>query len=171
MVPPYSVAGQVAQTPHSGRSFDMRGFAAGVLRRGGGMSVTRLLICGLLVASGLTLGAFTLHGAFDERQVATAGTPGGAPGPALKPWFTSTFGAKGGPVAVGADAPDPRLPKMQARQAGAKPAARAPGAAAPDGKAAKKKRRTEKRPTEPTRKTKQQPQQTASQWPWSWFGN
>ncbi|MFZ1104408.1 MAG: hypothetical protein WAN86_16435 [Hyphomicrobiaceae bacterium] len=135
------------------------------------MSVTRLLICGLLVASGLILAAFTLHGAFDGRQVETAGAPGGAPGPALKPWSTSTFGAKGGLAAASADGPEPGLSKTQARQTGSKPGARPPGAAAPDAKAAKKKRRTEKRPAEPTRKTKQQPQQTASQWPWSWFGN
>ena len=41
------------------------------------MSVARLLLSGLLVASGLILGAFTLHGYFDpqwlERQAAAAG--------------------------------------------------------------------------------------------------
>jgi hypothetical protein len=118
------------------------------------MSVTRLLVCGLLVASGLTLAAFTLHGAFDARQVAVAGAPGGAPGPALKPWSTSTFGAKGGLVAASPE-----------------PGARRPSAAAPDARAARKKRRAQKRPAEPTRKTKPQAQQTASQWPWSMFGN
>jgi hypothetical protein len=63
------------------------------------------------------------------------------------------------------------LSKTQPRHTGSKPGARPPGAAAPDAKAAKKKRRAVKRPAEPTQKTKQQPQQTASQWPWSWFGN
>jgi hypothetical protein len=132
------------------------------------MSVTRLLFCGLLVASGLILAAFTLHGAFDGRP---AGAASAVAGPALKPWSTNTFGAKGGPVAVSADAPEPGSSKAQPPQAGAKPGARPPGAATPDAKAAKKKRRTAKRPAEPTPKAKQQPQQTASQWPWSWFGN
>ena len=50
------------------------------------MSVIRLLISGLLVASGLTLGTLTLYGAFDAPANRTAG----AQGPVLKPWATKT---------------------------------------------------------------------------------
>jgi hypothetical protein len=97
------------------------------------LSVIRLLISGLLVASGLTLGAFTLYGAFDARPTQASG---------LKPWATTTS-----------------------------PHKTAPGTAATDAKETKKKRRAEKRPAEPTQKTKQPPQQAAAEWPWSWFGN
>ena len=48
------------------------------------MSVTKLLFSGLLVASGLILGAFTLHGAFaPEWEVqASASAAYGVPQPA-----------------------------------------------------------------------------------------
>lgn len=133
------------------------------------MSVMRLFICGLLVASGLILAAFTLHGAFDGRQVHASD------GPALKPWSTSTVGAGGRPVAASVGAPGAGTSKPQPPQTGSKPRAKAPsaapGAATADTKTARKKPRAEQRSTEQARKTKQQPQQTASQWPWSWFGN
>jgi hypothetical protein len=116
------------------------------------MSVVRLLISGLLVASGLVLAAFTLHGAFDGGQVQASG------GPALKPWSTNTL-----PGSVGGKASPP--------QTGSQPDAK-PSAAASDAKAAKKKKRAEKGPSEQAQKSKQPPQQAALQWPWSsWFGN
>jgi hypothetical protein len=129
------------------------------------MSVTRLLMSGLLVASGLILASFTLHGAFDAPAGAVAG-------PALKPWSTSTFGAGGRPVAASADAQEAGS-KSQRPRTGAKPGAKAadvaPSVAEADTRTAKKKPRAEKRPTEQAQKTKQQ--QAASEWPWSWFGN
>ena len=61
------------------------------------MSVIRLLISGLMVASGLTLGAFTLNGAFDAR-------PTQASGSALKPWATTTSPGKASPSTAATDA-------------------------------------------------------------------
>jgi hypothetical protein len=132
------------------------------------MSVTRLLISGLLVASGLILAAFTLHGAFDAGQVQASG------GPPLKPWATNTVGAGGGRVAAGKEAPEGI--KAQSAQTGAKPDvkfsdAKSSNAATADAKAAKRKRRMEKQAAEQAQRTKPPPQQAALQWPWSWFGN
>jgi hypothetical protein len=132
------------------------------------MSVTRLLVSGLLVASGLVLAAFTLHGAFDARQVQASS------GPTLKPWSTDIFGAGGRRVVTSTDAPEP-APKAMVTEASPKlnaKASMAPSAATADAKV-KKKKRTEKRqttPVEEAQKTKQQQSQQASlQWPWSWF--
>ena len=129
------------------------------------MSVARLLISGLLVASGLVLAAFTLYGAFDGGQVQASG---GLP---LKPWSTNTFGARGRLVAASV-APGSEGGKAPPPQTGSQPDAKPPSAAASDAKAAKKKKRAEKRSSEQAQKSKQPPQQAAFQWPWSgWFGN
>jgi hypothetical protein len=126
------------------------------------MSVARLLISGLLVASGLVLAAFTLHGAFDARQVHASGPP-------LKPWSTDTIGAGGRRVTQQGQ------PKTTA---GTAPKADvAPSGATADAKAAaakaRRKRLAEKQAAEKKlaeeAKAKQQPQQTALQWPWNWF--
>jgi hypothetical protein len=126
------------------------------------MSVTRLLLSGLLVTSGLILAAFTLHGAFDTWQVQASG----AQGPPIKPWATHTYGASGRLVATSSDAPKPGLSKT-------------PGRASPkpdgDPKAdarARRKRQAEKRQAQKAQRAKQpSPQQAALQWPWNWFGN
>lgn len=117
------------------------------------MSVMRLLISGLLVASGLILAAFTLHGAFDGWQLQTAG----ASGPALSPWSTNTLKAGDRRVSTSADAPESGQSRAQPSKTGAKA----------DAKASGKRKRTEKRPAAQPPK-----QQAASQWPWSgWLGN
>ena len=129
------------------------------------MSVIRLLISGLLVASGLVLAAFTLHGAFDGGQVQASG------GPPLKPWSTNTF-ATGGRVVAASAAPRSESGKAPPPQSGSQPDAKPPAAAASDAKSARKKKRAEKRASEQAQKSKPAPQQTAFQWPWSsWFGN
>jgi hypothetical protein len=146
--------GVVAQTPHSGRFFGLWGFAAGGLLEGrAAMSVTRLLLSGLLVASGLILAAFTLHGAFDPHWPMHAS---GATGPALKPWSTNTV--------IKPDAAPQAAPAQDA-----KATADARAAALARKKKLAEKRRAEKQLAE--QKAKEQPQQAALQWPWNWLGN
>jgi hypothetical protein len=160
----------VAQTPHSGRFLGVRGFAtSSVASRGGGMSVTRLLLSGLLVASGLILAAFTLHGSFDARQMQASS----AQGPALKPWSTNTFEAGGRLVAASAGKSEQQLPQAQPARPGPKLDGKRPGAsaAAKAATAAKARRLAEKRLAEKALKAKQPPQQAALQWPWNWLGN
>lgn len=145
------------------------------------MSVARLLLSGLLVASGLILAAFTLHGSFDSRQTQASA----AQGPALKPWSTNTFEAGGRLAPASPDRSERQPPQAQAARASLKPDSKPPGAAAAgrtaaDAKAAAVKarrrlaerRRAEKRlAEEQAQKAKQQAQQAALQWPWSLFGN
>jgi hypothetical protein len=133
------------------------------------MSVARLLLSGLLVASGLILGAFTLHGAF-APQLPLLMQATGPRGPVGEAWVTTTRAAAGSAVVQKADTP--RL--QPASQQDAKPAS----TAAADAKAAEEKarrrqaakRRAEKRLTEAQKveKAKQQPQQATFQWPWNW---
>jgi hypothetical protein len=130
------------------------------------MSVARLLISGLLVASGLVLAAFTLHGAFDARQVQAS---------ALKPWSTDTLGAKGRRAAPDAQpkATAGTAFKADVTSAGAPTDAKATADAKAAAKARRKqlaeKRAAEKKAADEAKAKQQQPQQTALQWPWNWF--
>ena len=129
------------------------------------MPLARLFLSGLLVAGGLILGAFTLHGYFDpqwaQRQMHAAGlrerpsqpkavntfqgrsrfvsSHGQHPAPNARPQTVTTNGPPGaGNVVKAADA---------------KPAAKSP---------AKKKL---------AEKAKPPPQQASLQWPWNLFNN
>jgi len=88
-----------------------------LLAEGGGMSVAKLLLSGLLVSSGLILGAFTLHARFGpewEVQASAATRPYGK----IQPADALTEPDR---VAAG-DVPDnwaPRLTKTDAKAAAA----------------------------------------------------
>jgi hypothetical protein len=127
-------------------------------------------LSGLLVASGLILGAFTLHGSFvpqSPQQVPAAGTRA----PAREEWVTTTRAVAGSAVVQRTDAPRPAdLMKPDAKPAGATDA---DAAAERERKQLAAKKRAEKRLAEAQKleKAKQpQPQQATLQWPWSWFG-
>jgi hypothetical protein len=139
----------------------------------GGMSVVRLLIAGLMVASGLILGTFTLHGYFDpqwrERQLQAAGTPGRV----TEPWATST--RAGNAVIQEPAVAVPKPPPQAAVKPAPKPDAAIADADAEAKAAAKAKRLAEKKRAEKKKaeeahkleKAKQKSEQTTFQWPWS----
>jgi hypothetical protein len=137
------------------------------------MSSLRLLLSGSLVASGLILGAFTLHGAFDpdlrQKQLKSAHSEA-RDGPKVNAFQTRTHfasGAKGGQDAT------PKVVKPTAR-----PETKAAGTMTAEDKAARaaerrklaEKRRAEREEKERAAKAKQQPQpqQATLQWPWNW---
>jgi hypothetical protein len=147
------------------------------IEEGGGMSVAKLLLSGLLVASGLILGAFTLHGYFDpqwlERQAAAAGQR--MPASEAK-WVTSVQDRSRvmSVVAKGAEATQPA---KTAPKADAKSDAKPPSQADADAEKAKRrlaaKKLAEKRKTEEAQKAEKakESQQATFQWPWNWFSN
>jgi hypothetical protein len=135
------------------------------------MSSLRLLLSGSLVASGLILGAFTLHGAFDPhwRQKQLKSAHSEAPnGPKVNAFQTRTHFASGGKS--GQDA-TPKVVNPTAR-----PDAKSAGTMTAEEKAARaaarrklaEKRRAEREEKERAAKAKQQPQQATLQWPWNW---
>lgn len=137
------------------------------------MSVARLLLSGLLVASGLILGAFTLHGTF-APQLPLLMQATGPGGPAGKAWVTTTRVAAGSAKVQKADTPplQPASLRQDARPASTA-AANAKAAAEKARRRRTAKRRAEKRPAEAQKleKAKEQPQQATFQWPWNWLGN
>ena len=144
------------------------------------MSVAKLFLSGILVASGLILGAFTLHGYFDPqwqlRQMQAAETRGRVSGA----WTTSTHVAAGRTAQKEAASAQPKAEKT-----GLKPDAGAPNPEAAEAKAAAanarkrlaekklaEKKAAEKQQAEEARKAEQATQKQATfQWPWSWFAN
>jgi hypothetical protein len=143
------------------------------------MSSLRLLLSGSLVASGLVLGAFTLHGAFDpqgpQKQAA------GRSEPAREPKGVSAFQTRTHFTGSekGAEDTAPR-----AARAGARPEAKPADTMTAEEKAARaaaarrklaEKRRAERAEQEKAAKAKQEPppQQATLAWPWNWnwFGN
>ena len=134
------------------------------------MSVTRLLLSGLLVASGLILGAFTLHGAFAPPSPLFMQATGPR-GPVGQAWVTTTRAAGGSAEVQKAD-------MLRLQSASLRQDAKPPGTAAADAKTAAEKarrrqaakKRAEKRLMEAQKleKAKQQPQQATFQWPWNW---
>ena len=130
------------------------------------MSSLRLLLSGSLVASGLVLGAFTLHGAFDpQRSQKQAGLsePKG-----IDAFQTRTEFAGGDKGAVRAGAGPEAKPAdtMRTEEKTARAAARRKLA---------EKRRAERAEKEKAAKAKEEPspQQATLSWPWNWnwFGN
>ena len=131
------------------------------------MSLAKLFLSGLLVAGGLILGAFTLHGYFDpqwaQRQALAAGAHE-RPNPLLRTSKTiNTFQGRS------------RFVSTRSEQSG--PAAKPPPAAThaaarsvektADSKATTRARARKKVAEKP----KKPPQQQASIWPWNLFGN
>jgi hypothetical protein len=145
------------------------------------MSVARLLLSGLLVASGLILGAFTLHGYFDpqwlERQAAAAGQR--LPASEAK-WVTSVQDRSRvmSVVAKGTEGSKPaKTPPKAETRAEAKPDAKPPSQADADAEKARRrlaaKKLAEKRKAEEADKAEKAKgsQQATFQWPWNWFSN
>jgi hypothetical protein len=142
------------------------------------MSSLRLLLSGSLVASGLVLGAFTLHGAFDpqgsQKQAAERSEPVGEP-KGVSAFQTKTYFAGGEKGAEDA--------ARRAGKAGAMPEAKPTDTMIAEEKAARaavrrklaEKRRAEKAENEKADKAKREPppQQATLAWPWNWnwFGN
>jgi hypothetical protein len=144
------------------------------------MSSLRLLFSGSLVASGLILGAFTLHGAFEpgaaqkaQKQSQTAGQPKGIAAFRTRTRFES------GTEHAGAKAP---LLKTSAKPE-AKPASKSADAPADKAKAAKaeaRRKRAEKKRAEKEKAEREKLakagqdaslQQAKQEWPWNWLGN
>lgn len=145
------------------------------------MSVAKLLLAGLLVASGLILGAFTLHGYFDpqwlERQAAAAGQR--LPASEAK-WVTSVQDRSRvmSVVAKGTEGSKPaKTPPKAETRAEAKPDAKPPSQADADAEKARRrlaaKKLAEKRKAEEADKAEKAKgsQQATFQWPWNWFSN
>ncbi len=148
------------------------------------MSSVRLLLSGSLVASGLILGAFTLHDVFNpsstQKRSQTAGRQEQQSGPKGVNAFQTKTRFESGAQDGRSKAP---LVKASTRH-DAKPADKSADALSDEAKAARaearrkrgEKRRAEKDKTEREKlaKAKQEPppQQATLQWPWNyWFGN
>jgi hypothetical protein len=139
------------------------------------MSSLRLLLSGSLVASGLVLGAFTLHGTFEpqgsQKQAAERSGPVGEP-KGVSAFQTKTYFAgseKGAEDAA-----------RRAGKAGAVPETKPTDTMTVEEKAAVRrklaeKRRAERAENEKADKAKREPppQQATLAWPWNWnwFGN
>ena len=127
------------------------------------MSLARLFLSGLLVAGGLILGAFALHGYFDpnwaQRQMqAATGRPAESP-------VISTFKGRDRFVAGRAEPSRPTahpIVKASVTTADARPDAKPPVKVAARKKTADKEKEKEKA---------KRPQQASVQWPWNLFSN
>lgn len=123
------------------------------------MSLARLFVSGLLVAGGLILGAFTLHGYFDpqwaQRQ-ALAASAGERP---KESRAINTFQGRSRFVASRAE---PASPSTRPSAATTSPAIVKASDTRPVAKAPAKKKVAEKPKTPP---------QQASVWPWNLFSN
>jgi hypothetical protein len=123
------------------------------------MSLPKLFLSGLLVAGGLILGAFTLHGYLDpqwaQRQALAAGAQ---EQPKRDSNTINTFQGRSRFVSKHSELPAPTLKPA--------PAVARPVEKTTDIKAAKApaKKKVAEKPKKP-------PQQQASIWPWNLFGN
>ena len=127
------------------------------------MSLARLFLSGVLIAGGLILGAFTLHGYLDpdwaQRRMMAAGAGAKPSEPPAIDTFTgrNRFVARQG---------EPASPSAKTAAKSAPPSTVQADAKTPAKPAAKKKlaEKTEK-PVQP------KPQQASVQWPWNLFSN
>ncbi len=124
------------------------------------MSLARLFVSGLLVAGGLILGAFTLHGYFDPQWAQRQALAASAGERLKEPRAINTFQGRSRFVASRAEpaSPSTRPSAATASAAIVKASDTRPVAKAP----AKKKVVVEKPKTPP---------QQASVWPWNLFSN
>jgi hypothetical protein len=147
------------------------------------MSLAKLVLSGSLVAGGLVLGAFTLHGYLDPQwtQKQAQAVKIKVPEPVAEaPSINAFHGRTQFVAAAPQEAPLPPPAVKVSAKADAKPADVAgadPEAAA---KAAARKRRAEARKKleqkklaekaerEKMEKAKQKPQQATFKWPWNW---
>lgn len=127
------------------------------------MSLAKLFVSGLLVAGGLILGAFTLHGYFDpqwaQKQVQAAGAQ---ERPKDIKAVINTF--QGRSRFVSRNEPSPSAERsVTPTHTAVTPAVARTADTKPAAKPVVKKKVAEK--------PKPAPQQQASVWPWSLFGN
>lgn len=138
------------------------------------MSSAKLLLSGSLVACGLILGAFTLHGYFDPQwQQLQARAAKGARELPQETKSIGTFQGRAGLATTATAAPEDRPGVVKAS---AKPEAKPADAKAAAAKAAARRKLAEKRRAEKEaeRRAKAKPpppQQATFQWPWNWPGN
>lgn len=128
------------------------------------MSLARLFLSGLLVAAGLILGAFTLHGYFEPnwaQQQMQAATRRPAEPPVI-----STFKGRDRFVAGRVEPSRPPANPIVKASVAAAPAPDPRAENRPSVKTAAKKKTAEKE----KEKTKR-PQQASAQWPWNLFSN
>jgi hypothetical protein len=128
------------------------------------MSSATMLLSGSLVASGLILGAFTLHGAFEPPRTHARATAQGDPKGVNA--FQTTTRAAGGEASQTAkavvrhDAKPAEVPDAQVVAAARAAAAK---------RRLAEKRRAEKAEKDKAAKAKQEAAQQATlQWPWNW---
>jgi hypothetical protein len=137
------------------------------------MSVAKLLLSGLLVANGLILGAFTLHGYFDpqwlERQAAAAGQRS----PAGVPKWTTSVEDRGRVMSIVSEGKGPSQPAKAAPKADTKPPSQADADAEKARRRLAAKKLADKRKAEEAQKAEKAKgsQQATFQWPWNWFSN
>jgi len=123
------------------------------------MSLARLFVSGLLVAGGLILGAFTLHGYFDPQWAQRQALAAGAGERPREPRAINTFQGRSRFVSSRAEPANPNVRPLAAtttntivKASDVRPAAKAP---------VKKKVAEKSKP----------PPQQASVWPWNLFAN
>jgi hypothetical protein len=139
------------------------------------MSVAKLFVSGVLVASGLILGAFTLHGYFDPQWQVRQMQAGETRARVSGAWTTSTHVAAGRTARQEAASPQPTVRKTSVKADAGPPnpeSVEAKAAAAKARKRLAEKKLAEKRQAEQARRVEQAAQQQATfQWPWNWFAN
>jgi len=137
------------------------------------MSSAKLLLSGSLVACGLILGAFALHGYFDpqwqQKQVQAAGRhePPSEP-KAVNAFQTRTRFVSGENIAQDAA---PQIVKASVKPGAKSADTKAAAATAAVRRRLAERKKADKEKAEKIAKARQQPQQATLQWPWSWFSN
>jgi hypothetical protein len=123
------------------------------------MSLARLFVSGLLIAGGLILGAFTLHGYLDPQWAQRQALAAGAGERPREPRAINTFEGRSRFVSSRAEPANPSTRPLAAtttntivKASDARPAAKAP-----------MKKKVAEKP--------KQPPQQASVWPWNLFSN
>ena len=123
------------------------------------MSLARLFVSGLLVAGGLILGAFTLHGYLDPQWAQRQALAASASERPKEPRAANTFQGRSRFVASRAE---PASASTRPSAATASPAIVKASDTRPVAKAPAKKKLAEK---------PKKPPQQASVWPWNLFSN
>jgi hypothetical protein len=135
------------------------------------MSLARLFLSGLLVAGGLILGAFTLHGYLDPQWAQRQTLAAGAQGPPRDVKAINTFRDRSRFVSTRRDQPAPgdRQPPPPAHSATTTSGPVVKAAADP--RAVAKPPVRKKAAEKPKKPPQPPPQQQAAVWPWNLFGN
>lgn len=128
------------------------------------MSLAKLFLSGLLIAGGLILGAFTLHGYFDPQWAQRQAQAAGVRERPREPKAINTFQGRSRFVASRAEQASPAIRPL----AGATAAVAAPNASV---KAADTKTVAKPQVKKKVAEKPKPPPQQASVWPWNLFSN